>query len=167
MHISAHHIYTLGILWCISSTLQFTFVLINILQIHHVGVQRCTPRFCSLRSVFPPMDENLHDIRPHQTAHPSVCAQKGKEVRFSVMGINQVSLHPRRLRLTSSSTSSKPILSTWTTVASRSATSAICSRTVGSIRSTILDGVCRTTISLDPSDPIVAHLSFASFVFRV
>ena len=53
VHISAHHTYTLGILWCISSTLQFTFVLINILQLHHVRVQRCTPRFCSLCSVFP------------------------------------------------------------------------------------------------------------------
>ena len=40
--------------------------------------------------VFPPMDENLHNIRPHQTAHPSLCAKKWKEVRFSVMAINQV-----------------------------------------------------------------------------
>ena len=30
--------------------------------------------------VFPPMDKNFHDIRPHQTAHPPVCAKKGKDV---------------------------------------------------------------------------------------
>ena len=45
MHISAHHIYSLGILWCISSTLKITFVLINILQIHHVCVTMHTPGF--------------------------------------------------------------------------------------------------------------------------
>ena len=52
VHISAHHLNTLGILWCISSTLQFTFNLINNLQIHHVRVQHCTLLFRSLRSVF-------------------------------------------------------------------------------------------------------------------
>ena len=54
VHISAHHIYTLIILWCISSTLQFTSILINILQIHHVHVQCSTSYFCSLRSGFLP-----------------------------------------------------------------------------------------------------------------
>ena len=39
---------------------------------------------------FSPMDENFHDIRPHQTTHPPVCTKKGKEVRFSVMVINRV-----------------------------------------------------------------------------
>ena len=42
----------LGILWCISSTLEFTLVSISILQVKCVCVQRCTPRFCSLRSCF-------------------------------------------------------------------------------------------------------------------
>ena len=48
-----------------------------------------TPGLLSL-PVFPPMDENLHDIRPHQIAHPPVCAKKGKEVRFSAMAVNRV-----------------------------------------------------------------------------
>ena len=39
---------------------------------------------------FPPMNKNLHDIRPHLTAHPPVCAKKGKEVRFSVIVINRI-----------------------------------------------------------------------------
>ena len=52
VHISAHHFYTLGILWCMSSTLQFIFILINKLQIHHVRARRCTLGFRSLRSVF-------------------------------------------------------------------------------------------------------------------
>ena len=36
------------------------------------------------------MDENLHDICPHLTAHPPVCAKRGKNVRFSVEAINRV-----------------------------------------------------------------------------
>ena len=48
VHISAHHLYTLRILWCISSTLHFTYYL----QMCHVHVQRCTFHFCSLYSVF-------------------------------------------------------------------------------------------------------------------
>ena len=52
VHTRAHHLYTLRILWCISSTLHPTPITINKLQIQHVRVQRCTSRVCSLRSVF-------------------------------------------------------------------------------------------------------------------
>ena len=41
----AHHLYTLRILWCISSTIHFTFITIDKLQLHYVHVQRCTSLF--------------------------------------------------------------------------------------------------------------------------
>ena len=39
---------------------------------------------------FPLVAENLHDIRPHLTAHPPVCAKEGENVRFSAEAINRV-----------------------------------------------------------------------------
>ena len=47
-----HHLYTLRILWCISSTIHFTFITIDKLQIHYVRVQRCTSLFGSRCSGF-------------------------------------------------------------------------------------------------------------------
>ena len=52
VHSSAHLLYTLRILWCISSTIHFTLITINKLQIHYVRVQRCTSLFGSHRSGF-------------------------------------------------------------------------------------------------------------------
>ena len=52
VHPSAHPLYTLRILRCISSTIQFTLVTINKIQIQHVDVQRCTFRVCLFRSGF-------------------------------------------------------------------------------------------------------------------
>ena len=48
----AHRLYILRILSCISSTIRFTLIIVNKLQIYKVYVQRCTSHLCSLRSVF-------------------------------------------------------------------------------------------------------------------
>ena len=48
----AHLLYTLQILRCIATTIHFTFITIDKLQIQHVDVQRCTSRVCLLCSVF-------------------------------------------------------------------------------------------------------------------
>ena len=120
---------------------------------------------------FPPMDKNLHDIRPHLTAHLPVCAKtKGERTwgfrsRRSTKSLASSSTCPN-----SSSTSSKPTLPTWTIVASRSTISVVQSRTIGSIRSTTLDGVHRTIVStrsakFGPCTPLVGFLHFPCAVF--
>ena len=52
VHPSAHPLYTLRIPWCISSTIHFTLITINKIQIQHVHVQRCTSQVCSFRLGF-------------------------------------------------------------------------------------------------------------------
>ena len=52
VHARAHQLYTLRVLWCISSTIGFTLVTINNIQIHYVRVQRCTSLFGSRCSGF-------------------------------------------------------------------------------------------------------------------
>ena len=60
-------------------TLYFTFAYITIF------LSSCAMLHISIFSIplsFLTMADNLHDIRPHQTAHSLVCAKKGEEVRF-------------------------------------------------------------------------------------
>ena len=52
VHPSAHPLYTLRILRCISSTIHLTLVTINKLQIQHMRVEHCTSGVCSCRSGF-------------------------------------------------------------------------------------------------------------------
>ena len=76
----AHLLYTLRILWCISSTIHFTLITTNKLQIHYVHVQRCTSLFGSHRSSFRLWTKIFttacRPSRAPRTAEPHACSSR-------------------------------------------------------------------------------------------
>ena len=80
VHSSAHLLYTLRILWCISSTIHFTLITTNKLQIHYVHVQRCTSLFGSHRSSFRLWTKIFttacRPSRAPRTAEPHACSSR-------------------------------------------------------------------------------------------
>ena len=111
----AHHLYTLRIPWCISSTLPFPYYLhIYTMCMCNVAHSTFAPfaRFSSYGR-----KSSRHPPPPNRTS-TGMCQRKGKNVGFSVKAGNRV-LSILVACSASSSTSSKTIPSIRTTVASR------------------------------------------------